>query len=125
MIRTALLVMVHGSPRPEANSQMYSVVELVRERRIFDVVEVGFMECNEPLIGDAIELCVMQNAERIIAVPYFLHTGTHVANDLPTLLDEAKLRHPQIQFAMGRYVGALDRLTEVLADRANAAASNH
>lgn len=119
-MKTALLVMVHGSPRPVANEDMYRVVETVKKRGEFDVVEVGFMECNEPTIPDGIETCIAQGAERVVAVPYFLHTGTHVADDLPTLLEEARARYPHVKFAMGRYLGASPRLTDILADRAGA-----
>ena len=117
-MKTALLVMVHGSPRPVANEDMYKAVEVVKERRAFDIVGVGFMECNEPTISDAIDACVAQGAERVVAVPYFLHTGTHVADDLPTLLDEAQARYPAVEFAMGRYIGTSPLLTAILADRA-------
>jgi sirohydrochlorin ferrochelatase len=119
-MRTALLVMVHGSPRPEANADMYLVIEQIKAREIFAMVQVGFLECNEPSITDAIEICVEQASERIVAVPYFLHTGTHVAQDLPDLLDAAKERHPNVEFAMGKYIGTSDRLTEILAERARA-----
>lgn len=117
-MKTALLVMVHGSPRAAANDQMYRVLKVIQERRIFPIVEAGFMECNEPTIPDAIDSCIRQGAERVVAVPYFLHTGTHVAEDLPSLLDLARLRHPQVEFAMGRYIGASPCLTDILADRA-------
>jgi sirohydrochlorin ferrochelatase len=117
-MKTALLFMVHGSPRAAANNQMYQVLEVVKARPDFDIVEAGFMECNEPTIPEAIESCIAQGAGRVVAVPYFLHTGTHVADDLPTLLDEAQARHPGIEFAMGRYIGASPRLTDILADRA-------
>ena len=120
-MKTALLVLVHGSPRPIANEEMFRVVEAVKARGAFDQVQVGFMECNEPSIPDAIDACVAQGAEKIVAVPYFLHTGTHVADDLPTLLEEAQSRHPHIEFALGRYIGTSPRLTDVLADRAGAA----
>ena len=109
-MKTALLVLVHGSPRPIANESMCRVVE-----------EVGFMECNEPIIPDGVDACAALGMERIIAVPYFLHTGTHVADDLPTLLEEARQRHPHIEFQMGRYIGASPILTDILARRALAA----
>jgi sirohydrochlorin ferrochelatase len=120
-MKTALLVLVHGSPRPVANEAMFRVVEEVKARGVFDHVEVGFMECNEPTIPDGVDACAAAGAERIVAVPYFLHTGTHVADDLPTLLEEAQGRHPHIQFQMGRYIGASPLLTDILAQRALAA----
>lgn len=117
-MKTALLVMVHGSPRPVANQEMFRVIEVVKQRGAFDHVEVGFMECNAPDIPTAIDTCAASGAEKIIAVPYFLHTGTHVADDLPTLLEEAQARHSHVEFSMGRYLGASPILTDILADRA-------
>jgi len=100
---------------------MFRVVEIIRKRKDFDIVEVGFMECNEPTIDAAIDKAVAQGASRVVAVPYFLHTGTHVADDLPGILDGAHIRHPQVEFAMGKYLGSSPRLTEILADRARSA----
>ncbi len=119
--KTALLVMVHGSPRPIANADMHRVTEVVRERGVYDLVEAGFMECNEPTIPDAIDSCIAQGADEVIAVPFFLHTGTHVADDLPTLIEEAMRRHPDVKFRMGDYLGRSERLTDILSDRTIAA----
>ena len=113
----ALLVMVHGSPRPVANEDMYAVVDLVRARGVYRIVEVGFLECNAPAIPQAIDTCVAQGAERVIAVPYFLHPGNHVAGDLPMLLAEAQARHPQVEFLMGDFLGADPLIADVIRDR--------
>jgi sirohydrochlorin ferrochelatase len=121
-MKTALIVMVHGSPRPIANADMFRVVDVVRASGRFDIVEAGFMECNEPSIADAIEDVIRRGAARVIAVPYFLHTGTHVADDLPGILDDAKVRHPEVEFAMGRYIGTSTLLTDILAERARVVA---
>ncbi len=115
-----LLVMVHGSPRSEANEDVYRVVEIVRDRGSYASVQIGFMECNTPTIPDAVEACVRDGAIRIDAVPYFLHTGNHVAEDLPTLLEEAQERYPQVQFRMARFLGTAPRITELIAERARA-----
>ena len=113
--------MVHGSPRAAANADMFRVADVVRERGVFDIVEAGFMECNEPSIPQAIETCIRSGAERVIAVPYFLHTGTHVADDLPTLIEQARERYPSVEFSLGRYIGRSPKLTDILAARAEAA----
>ena len=120
-MRSALLVMVHGSPRAAANEPMYRVVELVRERGDYPVVEVGFMECNEPDIPTAIARCVGRGAERVDAVPYFLHTGTHVADDLPSLLEAAQERYPHVEFRLAEFLGRSPRVTALVARRAESA----
>lgn len=123
-MKTALLVMVHGSPRPESNIDMYAVVDVVRARGVYPVVEAGFMECNEPRIPEAIDSCVAQGAGRVIAVPYFLHTGNHVADDLPGLLEEAQARHPGVEFLMGDYLGHDAAIADVIRDRVAEAIRN-
>jgi len=117
-MKQALIVLVHGSPRPIANADMYRVLDDIRARKIYDYVTPGFLEINDPSIPDAIDQCVAEGANRIVAVPYFLHTGTHVAIDLPSLLDAAARRHPRVEFRLGRYLGVEEGLTEVLAERA-------
>ena len=116
-MKNALLVMVHGSPRPESNRDMFAVVDEVRARGVFDLVNVGFMECNEPNIPDAINSLVDEGATSVVAVPYFLHTGNHVADDLPTLLEEAQQKFPDVSFSMGDYIGRDPLVMDVLAQR--------
>ncbi len=113
----SLLILVHGSPDPSANAEMFRVVEVIRQREIFPIIGVGFLDCNEPDIPTAIDLCAEQGATRILAVPYFLHTGKHVADDLPTLLEEGQQRHPHIEFRLGDYLGRSEHLTDILAAR--------
>jgi sirohydrochlorin ferrochelatase len=118
---TALLILVHGTPRPASNAPMWEVVEEVRSRQVYPIVEVGFMECNEPDIPTAVAACVNQGATRVIAVPYFLHTGNHVADDLPTALEDAQARYPHVDFLMGEFLGRAPEVTDLLAKRAEAA----
>jgi sirohydrochlorin ferrochelatase len=81
------------------------------------------MECNAPDIPDAIESLIAQGACRVIAVPYFLHGGSHVAEDLPGLLSQAQDRHRNIPFLLGDYIGRSPRLTDLLEERAESARS--
>lgn len=121
MMKTALLVMVHGSPRPASNGAMFDVVEMVRARGAFDFVTVGFMECNEPTIPEAAAQCVEFGAQKVIAVPYFLHAGSHVADDLPTLLEEAHEKYPDVEWLMGDYLGRDEGVADVVMERVRAA----
>ena len=112
--KTALLILIHGSPQEESNIDMYKVVEEVRATQKYFYVQVGFLECNEPSIPRAIEKCIDAGAERIVTVPYFLHAGRHVADDLPGFLEEASKQYPQVEFLMGDYLGREPSLAKVL-----------
>ena len=114
----ALLVLVHGTPRPTANAEMLRVVDDVRARGVFGLVEAAYMECNAPSIPEAIDDAVARGATEIVAVPYFLHTGTHVCDDLPTLHEKGMARHPSVNFRLGDYLGLSPVLTTILQERA-------
>ncbi len=120
----ALLVMVHGSPRPESNNAMFAVVDEVRARAVYPLVSVGFMECNEPSIPDAVDELIESGAKSVVAVPYFLHTGNHVADDLPSALEEAQLKYPDVKFSMGDYLGHDAAIADVLMDRVREAGAS-
>ena len=113
----ALLIMAHGSPRAEANADIVRVAEVLRERETHPLIVVGYLDCNEPTIPDALDQCVADGATRIAAVPYLLHTGRHFLIDLPQILEAASQRHPGVEIVMGDYVGHQDQVAEVLRDR--------
>ena len=117
VVPDSLLVMVHGTPKPEANDDIIQVVKTVRERKIYDRVDIGYMECNQPDIPTAISAMVTTGAQSVVAVPYFLHTGRHVCEDLPNFIAEAQLTHPHVQFRMGNFIGASQKVTDLLLKR--------
>lgn len=81
-MRTALLLIAHGSRRAEANADLDFVAEQVRSRGVFAIVETCFLELAEPDIPTGAARCVAQGAERIVMLPYFLSPGVHVRSDL-------------------------------------------
>ena len=112
-----LLVMAHGSPRPEANDDVFAVVRDLQRRGAFDLVSIGFLDVNQPDIATALDDAVALGATEIVAVPYFLHTGKHVVRDLPNLLEAAIARHPHVRITMGDYLGHDEKIDEVLLAR--------
>lgn len=117
----ALLVMVHGSPIEESNDDVRKVVEVLRRKNIYPIVEIGFLDVNRPTIPQAIDSCVRMGASAILAVPYFLHAGRHVFVDLPALLEEAARDYPAVSITMADYLGSEPVLARVLLDRAGEA----
>ncbi len=116
-MKTAILLMAHGSRIPEANFAVNEIAEMVKALGGYDIVEVSFRENHKPNIQEGIDACVAQGAERILLLPYFLYLGAHVLEDLPRELDEARLRHPGVEMAMGRHLGVHKRLAKLVIDR--------
>ena len=113
----ALLVTAHGTPRPEANEDVRSVVALIDG---YPIVKIGYLDCNQPDIPAAIDECVAAGAKNIAAVPYFLHSGKHFQRDVPELLEAGAQKHG-ITIRFGDYVGHMPQIDDVLRDRVRAA----
>ena len=116
-MKTAVLLMAHGSRIPEANDAVREIAAMVKEMTLFDLVEVSFREQHLPNIQQGIDTCVDQGAERIILMPYFLYMGAHVREDLPKEMAEAEQRYPRVEFVMGGHLGAHRKLAEIVAER--------
>jgi sirohydrochlorin ferrochelatase len=85
--------MAHGTPRPAANAPLYSLAGTLVQRLGLADARVAYLDCNSPTIPGGIDELIAAGAQRIIAFPYFLHMGRHVAEDLPQLIAAAQAKH--------------------------------
>lgn len=116
-MKTAILLMAHGSRIPEANDAAREIAAMVKEMTGYEIVEVSFREQHLPNIQAGIDACVAQGAKQVLLIPYFLFIGAHVQEDLPEEMAEAKRRYPQVEFAMGTHLGVHRKLAEVVVER--------
>jgi sirohydrochlorin cobaltochelatase len=100
----SLLLMAHGTPLPVANAPLYAIAEQLVSNLGLAGSCVGYLDCNTPTIPAAIEQLVARGNRHIIALPYFLHLGRHVAEDLPALIAEAQTQHPGITICLAHHL---------------------
>jgi sirohydrochlorin ferrochelatase len=116
-MKTAILIMAHGSRIPEANDAAREIAARVKQMTKFPIVEVSFREQHQPDIQQGVDRCVAQGAQRILLVPYLLYLWAHVLEDLPEELEEARKRYPNVEMALGRHLGVHQKLAEIVVDR--------
>lgn len=116
-VRTAILLLGHGSKAARANEAMHRVADHFRREWPGRIVEAAFLEINAPSIPEGIDLCAGAGAERIVLIPYFLHLGTHVQKDLPRIVEEGRDRHPAVEIVLGPHLGFHPKLVEVVEER--------
>jgi len=114
----ALLLMAHGSPHESANTPIFRVAKELRVH--YAHTQLGFMEINAPSIAEAAAALVRSGAKRIVAAPYFLQLGGHVAEDLPEAVTEAQARHPNAHFTLSDYLSYDPLLLTAIRDRLEA-----
>ena len=115
---TALLLIAHGSRHDEANADLHWLVEELRHRQHYAVVEACFLELAEPDIDQSGSRCVDQGAERVILLPWFLSAGVHVRRDLTAARQRLGERFPRVEFRLAEPLGRHPLLLEVVAERA-------
>jgi len=116
-MKTAVLIMAHGSRIAEANDAVREVASMVQKMTGFEIVEVAYRELHEPDIQQGIDNCVRLGAERILLMPYFLFMGAHVLRDLPDEIERARERYPALAMEMGAHLGVHEKLAEVQTER--------
>jgi sirohydrochlorin ferrochelatase len=119
-MKTALLLIAHGSRQAEANADLEHLAAGLRERGHV-VVEPSYLELAEPDIDEGGRRCVEQGADRVVLVPYFLSAGTHVRRDLAAARDRLAARFPAVDFRLAEPLGRHPLLADVVHERAREA----
>ncbi len=121
-MRTALLLIAHGSRQEEANADLLHVAAGLRTHG-WAIVEASFLELAEPGIEEGGARCVEQGAERVVLVPYFLSAGVHVRRDLAEARAKLAARFAAVEFRLAEPLGRHPLLLDVVAERARQAES--
>jgi len=82
---TGVLIISHGSPMEHNSNLVHRTSERLRKSGVKNVF-IGFNEYNEPRIEDAYAEMMEAGFDRIIVLPMFLASGTHIAEEIPEKL---------------------------------------
>ena len=113
----AILLVDHGSRRPEANRVVEALAEALRERAPEQVVRVAHLELAPPDVGAGVDACVAAGADQIDVHPYFLGPGNHTSRDIPRLVEAAARRHPSVGVRISAPLGFHEKLVDVVLER--------
>ena len=115
----SILLIDHGSVRPEANRMLECMANLV-QAMVGDAVLVRYshMELAEPSIAQGFAACVAGGATEVVAFPYMLSPGKHSTRDIPRLVGEAAAAHPDVAYTVTPAFGVHEKLAELIAIRA-------
>jgi sirohydrochlorin cobaltochelatase len=116
----ALLLVGHGSQDAEAIAEYHQFAERVAAHLQLPVYP-SFLEFTDPPIVESIRACIEAGTQRIVALPLFLGAAGHQKNDVPVILNWAKIQWPEVEFKYGIPLGAQPQIISVLAQRAEEA----
>ena len=115
----AILVVSHGSRSPKTKEEILLLVDALRQRLPETIVEYAFLEIEPPSIAEGIDICAAQGAQEIIVTLNFLNAGRHVNEDIPAIVQEAKIKHPAIKLTLSKPIGQHPQIPNLFLDLIN------
>ncbi|RXK51403.1 CbiX/SirB N-terminal domain-containing protein [Halorientalis pallida] len=114
----AVLLVGHGSRREKSNEQVRDLA-VALEERLGVPVDAGFLELAEPAIPEAIAGLAGAVSE-VTVVPLSLFAASHVKNDVPLAVQQARAEHDGLTVNNGAHLGIHPAIVDLLDDRAAA-----
>lgn len=101
---TTLLLVGHGSRNRDGNKEMLHFAAQWRERHPDWRIDTCFIEHADVLLNDGLDRAA-KGARQVLVIPFILNAAGHVKMELPAALEEARERHPGVDFHCTRHLG--------------------
>lgn len=112
-----LLIVDHGSRRPEANAQLLDMVARVARLVPTTPIASAHLDICAPTIADGINTLLERGVDEIAVLLYFLSDGRHVREDVPGLVRAALVTRPDVRVRLGAALGPDDVLARLMLER--------
>lgn len=117
MSEPALVLVAHGSNDPRAEPVLEALTARIRSERPGLVAVLAHLGHAQPDVPAALRTLVEQGASRVVVVPLLLSAAYHAKVDLPALLLQARIDHPDVEIAQTAVLGPHPLLFELLRRR--------
>lgn len=110
---TVVLLVGHGSRNRAGNEEIEEFARQWCAMHLDWQIDVCFIEYADVLVDEGIDRAA-QRARRVVVVPLILNAAGHVNVELPEAVDEARQRHPGVEFILTRHLGMNREIFQVL-----------
>ncbi|NOX42142.1 MAG: sirohydrochlorin chelatase [Gammaproteobacteria bacterium] len=112
-MRTCILLVGHGSRHQAGNEEIKQFSANWTELNPRWRIETCFIEFADVLLDEGLDNAA-RDAERVIVVPLILNAAGHVKMEIPHHINEARVRHADIEFVYATHLGANDAILTIL-----------
>jgi len=117
MIRSAILLIAHGSRVDAANTDLKQLSLQLESRCPGEIVEPAFLELAEPTIPQGFQACIERGAGDVRLLPWFLSAGAHVTQDLEEFRRQFEEQYPNVRLRLCPPLGLHPLMIDILLDR--------
>ena len=113
---TALILFAHGARDPRWAAPFERLQQVTQAQLPGVAVRLAFLELMTPRLPEVAVELVQAGCSKVTVVPVFLGQGGHVLRDLPLIVTQLKLDHPQLAVhvadAVGESAAVLDAMAQ-------------
>jgi sirohydrochlorin cobaltochelatase len=113
--QSGIVLFAHGSRDPLWHKPMEAVASHIAAAAPQTPVECAYLEISTPDLTTATHKLIERGVTAITVVPLFLGVGKHAREDLPQLLANLQVNHPDVHFTLQPAVGEDMRLIKLIA----------
>ncbi len=121
-MRQGVVILGHGSKLDETNNEIIQITKTLQEADKNRLYEIAFLSVGNPKMSQAVEILIKKGVEKIIIMPMFLFTGSHVQVDIPDILELQKKQYPNIKFIAAGHFGTHSGVADIIRERIEEAA---
>ena len=113
-MKEGLVLFAHGSKDPDWYRPFEQLAVTLKKRLPAVVVALAYLEHGASL-QEALGMLTAKGALAVRVVPVFLGQGGHVKQDLPRLVEEARVAYPTMKLVLEKSIGEQPSLIEAIA----------
>lgn len=117
-----LILFAHGARDPEWARPVQAVAQRLQTENPDLPVVIAFLEFMSPTLPEAIDAIVRQlgdMTQQIDILPFFIAQGGHLRQEVPVMLSEIRVQHPQLQLRLLPPLGELPSVQDAIANAIN------
>ncbi|WP_338758483.1 CbiX/SirB N-terminal domain-containing protein [Massilia sp. METH4] len=115
-MKRALILFAHGARAASWAAPFERLRDIVAAREPEVDVSLAFLELMSPRLPERAAALVAQGITDLTVVPVFLGQGGHVLRDLPLMIDQLRVDHPQLAVRVAEAAGENAAVLQAIAD---------
>ena len=115
MTSNALILFAHGARDPRWVAPFERLQQMTQAQMPTVDVRLAFLELMTPRLPETVAVLVDGGCTQVTVVPVFLGRGGHVLRDLPLIIEQLHLDHPQLQVKVVEAVGENPAVLDAMA----------
>ncbi len=115
--KRAIILLGHGSRAASAADDMEKVARRLKEKLDYEIIETCQMSGRGAHFPEVFERCIAGGAVSVLVLPYFLHRGIHLLEDIPEMMREKAAAFPGVKVVLGNNLGFDEAIVDVVLKR--------